>query len=220
MPTEKLSHDNRMTEKNFNLFTIGHSNYTIDFFIQQLISNNINYVIDVRSVPYSRHVPHFNKDNLKEKFIENNIAYVYMGDLLGARYSDSNLLDQDGKVNFKKVSQTKKFIEGIAKLIQLIEKGLIISLMCSEKDPFDCHRFVLISKELAKNGINVQHILEDGTKISNYELEVRLLKKYMKNYNQTTLSGIKKTKAEAIEEAYEKRNKDIAFMENDINGIN
>lgn len=219
MQNKKLSREEYMIEnieKNVNFFTIGHSNYTMDFFIQQLISNNINYVVDVRSVPYSKHVPHFNKDNLKEILIKYNISYIYMGDLLGARYSDSNLLDQNGKVNFKKVSQTKKFIQGIERLIQLIENELIITLMCSEKDPFDCHRFVLISHELVKSGINVQHILEDNTQISNDELEVRLLKKYMKNYNQTTLTGKRKTKKEAIEEAYEKRNKDIAFVEDDI----
>jgi len=199
-----------------NFFTIGHSNYTMDFLIQQLMRNNINCVVDVRSVPYSKHVPHFNKDNLKEKLIEYNISYIYMGDLLGARYSDSNLLYQDGKVNFKKVSQTKKFIEATGRLIQLIKKKLLITLLCSEKDPFDCHRFVLISHELVKSGINVYHILEDGTQISNDELEVRLLNKYMKNYSQTTLTGKRKTKEEAIEEAYEERNKDIAFVGNDI----
>ena len=205
--------ENKNTKVDF--FTIGHSNYTMDFFIQQLITNSVNCVVDVRSVPYSRHVSHFNKEHIKKKLTERDISYIYMGDLLGARYSDSNLLFQDGKVDFKKVSQTEKFIKGIERLNRLTEKELIVTLMCSEKDPFDCHRFVLVSHELVKNGLNVQHILEDSTQISNDELEVRLLDKYMKNYSQTTLFGERKTKKEAIEEAYEKRNKDIAFVEHD-----
>ena len=218
MQNENFSSNKHMTEnkdENVTFFTIGHSNYTMDFFIQQLMSNDINYVVDVRSVPYSQHVPHFNKDHLEKKLMKYNISYIYMGNLLGARYSDSNLLYQDGKVNFKKVSQTKQFINGIERLIKLIDKDLVITLMCSEKDPFDCHRFVLVSHELVKNGLNVQHLLEDSTQISNDELEVRLLKKYMKNYSQTTLLGERKTKKEAMEEAYEKRNKDIAFVEHD-----
>lgn len=213
-----ISREMHMAEninKQIDFFTIGHSNYTMDFLIQQLISNNINCVVDVRSVPYSKYVPHFNIDCLEEKFAEYNISYIYMGDLIGARYSDPNLLYQDGKVNFNKVRVTKRFIEGIEKLKQLHERNSIITLLCSEKDPFDCHRFVLISHELMKNGINVNHILEDGTQITNNELEERLLTKYMKNYNQTTLTWERKTKEEAIEEAYEERNKDIAYT-NDV----
>ena len=99
---------------------------------------------------------------------------------------------------------------GIERLLQIAQNEDKIVIMCSEKDPFDCHRFSLVSYQLMKKGINVKHISENGDFIYNNELEERLLKRYKIDCKQSTLYGIK-TKEEALEEAYEQINRDIAY---------
>ena len=158
------------------LFTVGHSVYVIEDFIMLLQDNNINTIVDVRSTPYSKFAPQYNKEALKQYLKQNGICYIYMGDVLGARYEDKSLLFDSGKVNFKKVQETKNFQDGIARLERGIEKGYNISLMCSEKEAFDCHRFGLISEFLSKISISVNHIYPDKI-IHHEELEKKLLKK-------------------------------------------
>ena len=188
-------------------YTIGHSNNTIEEFIQLLETNNINQIVDVRSYPYSKYVPHFNKEELEIKLIEHGFSYLFMGDNLGGKYNDPELLFSDGSVDYTKVSQTIEFAEGIQNLIEEIKSDKIIAIMCSEKDPFDCHRFVLISHQLEKNGITVKHILGNGDVILNDALEEKLIHQYNIDFQQATLFGPAKTKAEALEEAYVERNK-------------
>ncbi len=133
-----------------------------------------------------------------------------MGDLLGARYEDKSILFDDGKVNFKKVQETKSFQDGITRLVKGIIKGYNISLMCSEKEAFDCHRFGLISEFLNKNGISVKHIYPDKI-VSQEELERRLLKKYAKKLPQADLFNPGINDELRLKIAYELRNKDIAY---------
>ncbi|KJJ84993.1 protein containing DUF488 [Candidatus Omnitrophus magneticus] len=143
----------------------------------------------------------------------NSISYVYMGNLLGARYSNSELFFNDKEmVDFKKVRETIGFRHGIDKLVTGINRGLKLCLMCSEKDPFDCHRFVLVSYALAKKGIEIKHILANGNIITNNELEERLLVKYEIEYGHVMLFDTAKTREEVIDEGYEKRNYDIGYI--------
>jgi uncharacterized protein (DUF488 family) len=98
------------------IHTIGHSIYEVDDFIKLLQNNNINTIVDVRSTPYSKFASQYNKDSIKQYLKENKICYIFMGDLLGARYEDKNLLFDNGKVDFKKVQEIKSFQDGIARL--------------------------------------------------------------------------------------------------------
>jgi hypothetical protein len=86
-----------------------------------------------------------------------------------------------------KVRETPKFLLGVERLVQGLEKGYTIAMMCSESEPFNCHRFSMISYYLVRNNFEVQHILKDKTSISNEDLEKRNLKKYVKQIPQTTL---------------------------------
>ena len=95
------------------IHTIGHSIYEIEDFIKLLQKNNINTVVDIRSTPYSKFASQFNRELLKQILKKNSICYIFMGNLLGARYDDKNLLFDNGKVNFKKVQETKNFQDGI-----------------------------------------------------------------------------------------------------------
>lgn len=202
-----------MPNTKMTCFTIGHSNYTNGVFIKLLKMNDVRVVVDVRSVPYSRRNSQYNKENIK-LFLEQQqeFVYVFMGDFLGARYSDPALFFFDNEtVDFKKVRQTHGFNQGIDQLAAAIKKGPRVCLMCAEKDPFDCHRFVLVSYALVKAGVTVRHILENGDCITNDVLEDRLLSKYHIDYDSHTLFTPAKTKAQAIEEGYEKRNRDIGY---------
>lgn len=192
-------------------FTIGHSNYEIDYFIGLLKKHNINRLIDIRSTPYSQYVPQFNKEILSSNLKQRDLLYVYMGDQLGGRSTDPSLLFPDGAVDYEKVKRTDIFNNGIADVVREIENGNKIALMCSEKDPFDCHRFVLVATELENKGIAVKHIVENGAIILNMELEERLLNKYKEDYQQFHLFMQTKTRQEALGDACRKRNMDIAF---------
>ena len=153
------------------VYTIGHSNHTFDLFLDLLKSFSITCIVDVRSVPASAYSPQFNKETLQNALKWNNIVYMHFGDEFGARHTNPELLDNFGKVDFKKVRATQKFLSGVERLKNGLEKGYNISLMCSEAEPFDCHRFAMISYYLVRNGFEVEHILKDKSLIKNSELE-------------------------------------------------
>lgn len=143
------------------IYTIGHSTHPVDLFLSILRNSRIDVVVDVRSVPYSQFAVQYNKDNLKSFLKKNDIYYIPMGNLLGARYEDKSLLFDDGKVSFERVTKTKNFQSGIDRIDDGIKKGYNIILMCSEKNPLECHRFSLISHFLHEHGYDVEHILPD-----------------------------------------------------------
>jgi len=190
------------------IYTVGHSIYEVDDFIQLLRDNNINTIVDVRSTPYSKFASQYNKESLHEYLKKNGICYIFMGDMLGARYEDKSLLFDNGSVNFKKVQETKIFQDGIARLDKGISKGYNISLMCSEKEAFDCHRFGLISEYIKKNltDVEIKHIYPDKI-LSQKDLENKLIKKYHKKIDCLGLE----TDKTSLEQAYALRNKDIAY---------
>ncbi len=194
------------------LYTIGHSNHTIDYFRELLEAHGVNCVIDVRSVPASAYNPQFNKESLGNYLKCNEITYLHFGAEFGARHIETELLDGSGKVDFDKVRKTEKFLSGVERLKGGLSKGFTIALMCSEAEPFDCHRFSLISYYLVRNGFDVRHILKDKTVIENSELERRLLKKYDKVIPKPTLFDTKELSAtEKLNMAYRLRNMEVAY---------
>ena len=190
------------------IYTVGHSIYEADDFVQLLKTNNINTIVDVRSTPYSKFASQYNKESLHQYLKQNGICYIFMGDMLGARYEDKSLLFENGSVNFKKVQETKVFQDGISRLDKGILKGYNISLMCSEKEAFDCHRFGLISEYISTHlkDIEIKHIYPDKI-LSQKDLENSLIKKYNKKIDYLGLE----TDKTALEQAYALRNKDIAY---------
>jgi len=192
------------------IYTIGHSTHPIEAFIDIAHKNALTTIVDVRSAPYSSFVPQYNKETLCHALKSHKIDYLYMGDLLGARYDDKKVLFEDGKVNFKKVQKTKDFQKGILRLEHGLGKGYRIALMCSEKEAFDCHRFGLISEYLTHHKIRVEHIYPDALK-SQATLEQRLLKKYEHKLPQGDLFTPSIHTAKRLAYAYELRNKDIAY---------
>jgi len=197
-------------------FTIGHSNHEIDLFLNLLINNSINLVIDIRSSPYSKYVPQYNMKNIKSLLLSRSIEYLFLGDELGGKTSNSDLQFPDGKTNYELLKKTDDYIDGIKTVIRKISDGYNIALMCVEKNPFDCHRFVMVSSSLADRNIQVNHILEDGKIVTNKELEDRLLEYYKIDYNQATFLGPPIGREDAIKRALKLRNKEIGKIKTEI----
>ncbi|MCF7918495.1 MAG: DUF488 domain-containing protein [Candidatus Cloacimonetes bacterium] len=163
--------------QNKMIYTIGHSNHPVELFINMLKDRGINLIIDIRSMPYSRYAGDYNKTPLKAILELDDIDYIFMGDLLGGRYTDPSLLFYDGKVDFGKVSQTDSFKKGINRIIDFVQKRHTVALMCSEKNPLECHRFAMIAPTLMEKGYEVLHILPEML-IGHKTLEDKLFEYY------------------------------------------
>ena len=155
------------------LYTIGHSNHPIAAFIDLLQQHGITALGDIRSHPYSRHVPQYSRDPLKAAIANAGMTYVFLGKELGAR-SNNPACYQQGKVQYDRLAQEPQFAEGLNRVRQGMER-YCIALMCAEKDPLDCHRAMLVARRLFETGVPVQHIHADGRLESHQELESRLL---------------------------------------------
>ena len=142
------------------IYTIGHSNHPIEKFVSLLQAHDVTAVADVRSAPYSRRNPQFNRDALNATLRERSIAYVFLGKELGARSNDQACY-VNGRVQYELLAGTPLFQSGIARLIDGSSRKQI-ALMCAEKDPLNCHRTVLVARELVKSGLEVSHILDAG----------------------------------------------------------
>lgn len=144
------------------IFTIGYGKRTADELLDTLKRYGIDFVVDVRSSPYSSYKPEFSRDAIKVALSINGIRYVYMGDLLGGRPTDADCYI-DGKVDYDRLKVTTPFQQGIARLRSAWEQSLHVCLMCSEGRPEECHRSKLIGEVLNFEGIKVQHIDSEGT---------------------------------------------------------
>ena len=143
------------------MFTIGHSTRTLAEFVSLLQENQITRVIDIRTVPKSRHVPQFNKETLPEELKASGIGYSHMTGLGGLRHStkESPNLGWRNKSfrGFADYMQTEEFEVNLRNLIQLAESERVV-LMCAEAVPWRCHRS-LIADALVVRGIRVVHIM-------------------------------------------------------------
>jgi uncharacterized protein (DUF488 family) len=157
-------------------YTIGYADLPSGIFLDRIKENAIETIIDVRSSPYSAYQNQYNREVIKRFLNNNQIEYIFCGDKIGGRYTDPRLLYADGVVNYENVRKRMEFQHGIDVLIDLIREGRKICLMCSEKLPEKCHRFILVSRELQNRGVRVLHIVPDVGLISNEELEVKLIK--------------------------------------------
>jgi uncharacterized protein (DUF488 family) len=143
------------------IYTIGYGNRSIVEFIELLKRYSIQYLVDIRSKPYSRHNPNFSKDAIERQLKENHIRYVFMGDTLGGRPADTSCY-VDGKVDYDQVEERTFYQRGISNVHTAWERQLSIALMCREAKPQVCHRRKLIGNTLVKRHIDVAYIDEIG----------------------------------------------------------
>ncbi len=155
------------------LYTIGHSSHPVDEFIRLLTEHGIKHLVDVRSTPYSRFHPQFNKTALQQVLLEHSIGYTWEGDALGGRPKDPSCYihhtiphkpeDYLHEVSYTEVMQRPWFVEGIHRLLELAGQQTPC-ILCAEKDPALCHRHHLIARYLLERhpDVTIWHILGDG----------------------------------------------------------
>lgn len=188
----------------FELFTIGHSVHTVGHFVELLKRHGVTALCDVRSSPYSRFTPQFNRETLKAEVARHRITYLFLGTELGPRSSDPACYE-NGKVQYNLLAGKEVFQQGLGRL----RKGMTayrIALMCAEKDPITCHRMLLICRNLRKDDIVIRHILEDGSLEDNRDTEKRLMK--LLKIDPTDLFS---TETDQIQRAYDLQGEKVAY---------
>jgi uncharacterized protein (DUF488 family) len=195
-----------MPHETAHVFTIGHSTHSWERFVALLRGANVTAVADVRSSPYSRHCPHFNRDELRDEFRREGISYVFLGNELGGRPRERRLY-RDGIADYEKMAKSTAFREGIDRVIEGAGR-LRVALLCSEQDPLDCHRCLLVGRALAERGVAVSHILSDGTIANHGAMEDRLL-----DICGRAGADLFASRAERLAMAYRERARKVAFAE-------
>lgn len=155
------------------VLTIGHSTHSLEAFVALLQQHGVTAVADVRSTPYSRFNPQFNRETLEQSVIAHGIEYVFLGRELGAR-SDDHSCYENGRVQYARLARTDLFRSGIERVVRGAN-DYRVALMCAEKEPLQCHRTILVARTLVELGVVVQHILADGRLESHEATMERLL---------------------------------------------
>ena len=197
-----------------DIYTIGHSNYTIEKLIDMLHYYNINCVVDIRGTPYSKYNVQFDKETIRYTLNKAGFIYIYMAKELAAKRVNKQSYNEEGYSDFEKVINEKEFIEGIERLKNGCDKGYKIALLGAMQEPIRCHRAILVGKALRKYGFNVKHILDDYSIVSQDDIEEMLLDKYFSNRNQITIDdliGSGLNSKEMIEKGYRLANKEIGY---------
>ncbi len=187
-----------------DLFTIGHSTHTTEKFVELLSMHGITAVCDVRSSPYSKYNPQFNRETLQKELKAHGMAYVFLGDHLGPRSDDPECYT-DGKVQYDQLAEKSRFRQGLDR----VRKGMAsyrVALMCSEKDPLTCHRMILVCRHLRADEIDIWHILEDGRVENNRDSEKRLM-----DHLKIPQAELFDTEEDLIQRAYNKQGERIAY---------
>lgn len=188
------------------VLTIGHSAHSWERFVALLRSARVTAVADVRSSPYSRRNPQFNRGDLSEELRLNGFSYVFLGKELGGRPSEPRFYC-NGVADYEKMTQTTEFSKGLDRVVEGT-KSYRIALMCSERDPLDCHRCLLVGRALAQRGVRVGHILDVGKIVSHAEIEDWLLK--LSGHSADDLFA---PRSELLATAYRERAQKVAFAE-------
>ena len=186
------------------IYTVGHSNHELDVFIGLLNMHNINAVADVRSVPYSSYNSQFNRDFLAENLKVRDIHYIFFGQELGAR-SNKPECYLNGQVQYDRLAELETYKHAVERIISGTSE-YNIALMCSEKEPLDCHRTILVSRSLVANNCTVKHILADGSIEDHVDTIGRLLE-MTKLANEDLLRSYE----DRVNEAFKIREGQIAY---------
>lgn len=158
------------------LYTIGCSTLSFQDFTRNLLDNGVNVIADVRSNPYSKITPYFNREKLEHELKKNKILYVDFSKEFGARRMEFSVYE-NGQVSFEKTKDLPIFSKGIQRIEKGLAMGYTIALMCTEKNPLDCHRFSLVSRGIfEKTGILSKHILSSGKIKTAEEVESEMLR--------------------------------------------
>ncbi|MBS1840239.1 MAG: DUF488 domain-containing protein [Acidobacteria bacterium] len=186
------------------LYTVGHSNRTLEEFLSLLKVHEIQAIADVRSQPYSKMYPQFDREALAASLKAVGIAYVFLGRELGARSQDPSCYE-DGKVQFDRLARAAVFKEGLERVHQGM-KQFRVALMCAEKEPLACHRTILVARELSLQGVSIRHILSATESEDHAQTTERLLRQL-----DMSEANLFMDKTELIDDAYRNQAQRIAY---------
>jgi len=192
------------------IHSIGCSVHTLQFFLNILNAYGINALVDVRSVPFSQHSPQFNASVLQKSLSEIGIFYLPFGKEFGARRSEPEVYT-NGHVDFSKVSNHPNFQEGVRRINEGIKRNFSIAIMCTEKDPLNCHRFHLVTRELSRSlQLEVLHIDFNGNVETNKQLEKRMLETLKLSPTLEILASVQLNFAEKLNQFQDPTERDKA----------
>jgi uncharacterized protein (DUF488 family) len=188
------------------VLTIGHSTLTYEAFLDRLRAAQVTAVADVRTSPFSRRLPQFNREVLRAELRSEGISYVFLGKELGGRPSDLQYYS-GGVADYEKMATAEIFQKGLDRVVEGARQHRI-AMMCSESDPMDCHRCLLVGRALVKRGIKVTHILPHARTMTQSDVEERLLELSGRSAEDFFVS-----REERLTEAYRDRARKVAFAE-------
>jgi uncharacterized protein (DUF488 family) len=191
------------------VFTIGHSTHPLDEFIALLKQHAVTALADVRSAPFSRFNPQFNKCALARDLQAHGIKYVFLGRELGARSDDPSCYE-NGRVRYGRLARTELFKHGIERVMKGAGEHSI-ALMCAEKEPLECHRTLLVARALDEQGVEVTHILSDGRLESQRAAMERLL-----DLTGLPQEDLFRSRAELVAEALARQEDKVAYVDETV----
>lgn len=194
-------------------YTIGHSTRKLEEFIEIIKRYGIDCIMDVRENPYANndYSKAFDREILEEKVKQSGVNYIYMGKELGSKKYELNL---------DMVIEDELFKKGIRKIVEGIKRGHNIALLCSERNPFNCHRSILLGYALKNNGVKMEHIIDEDNSKTQRRIEEEIFITYepvlKEELIQLTLQDVldnddydmiseKELKEKIIEEGYRRR---------------
>lgn len=190
-------------KSHFRLYTVGHSNRSLDEFIALLKQHEVPTVADVRSQPTSARFPYFSADPLKTRLQDEGLEYLFWGDELGARRQEPEAYS-GGQAKYPLIAKTFGFQAGLDQLrLALAERPVV--LLCAEKDPLTCHRMILVCRQL-RDEFDIVHLIDDHTTETQEECEMRLLEML-----DLPTRDLFRDEAEMLADAYDQQGERIAY---------
>lgn len=155
------------------VFSVGHSNHDEQTLLGLLKQHDVQVLADVRSQPYSKYASQFNSEPLKIALSAAGVSYVFLGKELGGRPEGDEFYDAEGHVLYDRLAQSRLFLQGIERIEKGIERYRV-AMMCSEENPAECHRYLLVARVLDGRGITVEHLRADGSVQTNEQVRFEL----------------------------------------------
>ena len=196
-----------MSQTHPTVLTVGHSNHPPEAFVNLLVRHGVDEVVDVRSAPYSRYTPHFNHEPLQRTLDDIGIGYTYLGGELGGRPADRSCYDADGRVQYDRVAATDTFDDALRRVTRVADENRV-ALLCTEKEPLECHRTLLVARALTERGVDVAHIQADGSLEDHADAMLRLVEIHKLPPN----GDMFRSPAEVIEEALTRQARKFAYV--------
>ena len=191
------------------LYTIGYSGYgnNPDLLIAELKKRKISVLIDVRSNPYSAQFNNFNKEPFEKLLAKNNILYRNYAEYFGAKQENPSFYSKfdgkDSRIDYDIFTKSDQFKKGVTNLKTIIKNNHNPVIMCSEKDPINCHRAIMIAKVLSQDyDFDIKHIIPEKSDESQNDLEKRIMNTIsLELKKKKNLNALEKTMKEKLLES-------------------